>query len=847
MAERIVVSLRVRKQDPRAPDERSELERARFLLKRAEAMGAAVCSWGPATASFAFAPEDLEDAIEFIAGEEASVVRQGMSAGIAQGEQVVLLELRGAVELARGQAVSRSLALARIARVGEVLVDSDLEAVARGDLLTSGSRRAILAGQELRGQLLDVDEPWRSAADRMLDQVRTPPLLGRAAAMKQAAVAPGVLTIVRAEPGMGGTRFLREYLASTPGRRLYVSPAGFTSEPLGALRKAIARSIEQSGMVNLPHAERTVLEAVVDGRGADIALTAYLLEEWLAPPGESAPGMIAVDDAAEVDAATLDVIATSLLGATRPFRCVARLDASSPLPAQFAPLPPGPEVELKTLTRPDAEKLVASMLGQTGSAPWIQEWAHRGAGVPQAIHEAVLEAIASGELSMSAHGVKVRPRSIPRGRVMAAGDWIARRWAMLEADARSVLCAVAVLGGDAPSALVESLLQASADAPVDLETIATQLVARGWLVEPQEQWLALPSRSHLRAVLEGVPDSRRPAWHRAASLVIEASDGVLARAEAARQASLSSDRSRAARLYAEASKAASAALLEESALELLAMARSEDPKLTREIESAWPGSESSGDTPSFHAPPSSFAAALVQKAHEEQRSSYPPVELPSGAGAALQQSAGVSPPVIPKAPPIPSVDSVRAAPRPVTAPRPHLDSVPEITIGEALPEPRAPMVSILPPDFHVKVKAVDEMAARLPLLAREALSAKDMRPLDELAGREPMTGERQRVIDRVRAMVALNKGERSEALRVLRDACLQADKCGLIEQSRSHLALAVGLAQTGSALEALVEAIEALARAREAADKTAESACLHFIRKVYEASGHATDAASWVA
>jgi len=340
-------------------------------------------------------------------------------------------------------------------------------------------------------------------------------------------------------------------------------------------------------------------------------------------------------------------------------------------------------------------------------------------------------------------------------------------------------------------------------------------------------------------VLECVPDSRRPAWHRAASLVIEATGGTLARAEAARQASLSSDRSRAARLYAEASKAAASALLEESALELLAMARTEDPKLTREIESAWPGSEGSGDTPSFHAPPSSFAAALVQKAHEEQRSSYPPVELPSGATA--RKTSDASSPVIPKAPPIPSV-------RPAaTAPRPTLGSAPDITIDEREPAPRPPMASILPPDFFVKVQAVDELAARLPLVAREALSAKDMRPLEEFAEREPMTGERQRVIDRVRAMVAINKGERTDALRVLREACLQDDKCGLIEQSRAHLALAVGLAQTGSALEALVEAIEALARAREAADKTAESACVHFIRKVYEHSGHAADAAAWVA
>jgi len=824
MAERIVVSLRARSRSRELSGPGVGLDEIRLLLKRAEAMGASVCSWGPSTVSFAFAPEDLEDAIEFVTGDDAQGAREAISVGVSRGELSLLLDCRGAVGLGRGASVSRSLALARLGRAGEVLIDSELAASSRTPLATQGTRLARTEGRELRGVLLDLEGRLRSTAGEVSWSVLEPSLLGRATELRKMSFAPGSLAVVRADPGVGGTRFLRECVESAAARCLFVNSLGFSSEPLGALRRALSRDARQGGLVSLPHDESKVLAALLDGNGTDPAAAAYLLEEWLAPPGAHEPGLVVVDDAAEVDPSTLDVIASSILGATRPFRCIARLDTRTPLPLQFAPLPPGPETVLGPLSRSDSEKLVHAMMGKVEPGPWAQEWAHRGAGGPLAISEALLEALDSGELSASHGGVKVRPRSIPRGSVLDARDWIARRWAHLDGECRALLFAVVVLGGDASVATTSLLLQAAADAPVDVALVSERLIDLHWLVESQPDRIAVPSRTHAAVIAECLPDHRHAAWHRAASIVIENSESGVVRAEAARQAALAGDRRRAARLYVEAARIASDAGLEACALELLGAARAADPARVRGADSATPGPVAVTRTASTHPPISNFAAALVRKAQQEGRSSYPPIEA-SVAESSLDRA------VIPKPPTLP--DLVRAP-------------MGEPTIQDNAPEPRQPMASILPPETLIKVREVDELAARLPLTAREALSNRDLGPLEQLAGSEAMSGDRLRVVERVRAMVAIDKGQdRGEALRVLREACKQASGRGLIEQSRSHLALAIGLARTGAGLEALTETLEALARAREARSAIAETACKAFVRVLYERSGQKTEAAAW--
>lgn len=832
MSERIVVCFRARANEARAHDDPEWIERVRFVLKRAEALGATVCSWGTETFSLAFLADDLEDLIELLVDAEMRPNLSGFSVGMSQGELTALVESRGSVELGRGYPLVRALALSKLGKAGEVFVDAGMEAVRRGDLLTLGSRLARAGGQRVRGFRLDCAQPWRAGAERALERLSEPAtLLGRDQALAQMKVEAGTLAIVRADPGTGGTRFLRDALpVEKGGRSLLVQPSGFGGEPLGALRRALARDVARSGMVNLPHNESKVLDGILRGKGAEIPAAAYLLEEWLSPPGTSVSGVVLIDDANETDAATLDVIAASMLGASRPFRCVARLDALSPLPAQLAPLPPGPEVELHPLSQTDGEKAAAAWLGKDVAA-WASQWAARGAGSPLAIAEAIAEALSSGELLWTPQEVHMRPQASAQGQPLAARDWIAKRWMLLDSEARSLLYAVAVLGGDTSMDMADALIRAAADAPVDLERMTQILIQRRWLLSPEPKWIAFPSRTHGQVVLESLPDTRRSSWHRAASLLIESREGALAHAEAARQASLASDCRRAARLFMEASRAASSALLDAAAADLVSMARAEDPILASRPEPGWPRES---HTNSFHVPASSFAAALVSRSPNDARSSYPPIEIPLQPSpeeieAAAQAPASEHPrPSASRIPPPPGLpSSVEPPARESQVPRPSLRR----SSSRITSEPRR--------------RSVDQLAAELPLLAREALTAGDVTPLEQWAEREPMTGQRERLLNRMRAIVALERGDKGEALAVLRDACANEEACSLLEQSRSHLALAVGLAQTGRPLESLVEGLEALARARKAVDMRAEKACVAFLRKVYTATGHAESAGLW--
>jgi hypothetical protein len=399
--------------------------------------------------------------------------------------------------------------------------------------------------------------------------------------------------------------------------------------------------------------------------------------------------------------------------------------------------------------------------------------------------------------------VQVRGKAAAQSQPMLAREWIAARWGLLDTQCRALLQAVAVLGGESSAEQALELLRAASDAPAEVIGAAQVLVGRGWLQRPREGWLALVSRTHLQAVLEAIPDRRRAAWHRAASLLIEAREGPLAAAEAGRQASLAKDRKRAARLFHCASKAAASAQLDSAAAELAAIARAEEPAGDERADSTR-GAEPARI--SLHAPASNLAAALLASARIV-RNSYPPVEIPLPVERARAARPAAQPARKPEIPPAPALPKV---PRPPAAP------------------------------------SVDELAAVLPSPAREALSSRDLEALEVWAEREPKTEQRERLVHRVRAIVIIGQGDKGEALRVLREGCEHAEGLSLLEQSRSHLALAVGLAQSGRALESLVEAIDALSRARAAADPMAEKACLAFVQRVYVAAGHGEQSSAWV-
>jgi hypothetical protein len=132
MPERIVVCFRGAVP---ADDERGAayLARALGLKTRAEAHGAALCGWSAWTCSFAFEPDELEEAVRL-----ATLVFEveGFGAGIAEGEMIPVGERGSVAGLAWGRPLVNSAALARAAGAGEVLIDEALWS-RRGEEITA--------------------------------------------------------------------------------------------------------------------------------------------------------------------------------------------------------------------------------------------------------------------------------------------------------------------------------------------------------------------------------------------------------------------------------------------------------------------------------------------------------------------------------------------------------------------------------------------------------------------------------------------------------------------------------------------------------------------------------------
>ena len=937
MPDRIVVYLG---QHAKAPSsEESFFTRARELMLRAKAFGATLCSWGWDAISFSFQVDDLEEAIGFVTGPDSRDLLQRMSVGVSQGA-LDLLAGDGEVELGWGPALHRAMQICALGKPGEVLVDCEMLAVHHVQLVTRGTR-STSSTPKLRAYLIAVQDPFRAEAERTVERLQEPPLLGRDDVLDQMAVVPGTLATVRAPAGFGGTRLLQALAAREKGAvAVLMQPVGHRMEPLGALRRAFARASALGAAPPIQAEHEEIWQRLAAGRGADPSAVAEFLEAWLTC-GSDRGGLLLLDDANEIDSATLDVVATALLGAQSPFRVVARLDRDALLPAELAPLPPGPDVDLLCLSQDQARALVKAWTGDAMQDEEAEVWAKRGGRIPLAIGEALAEGLSAGELAWAERGA--RPRSIPPRAPAAtsAAGFVLRRMRFLAPNARAVLHALAVLGGDAPIRAVSALLDAAADIPVDLVLERERLIKGGWIRQPEPDWLALPSRTHLRMLSQSVPETRRAAWNRAASSHIETT-GSLELAEAAWLAAAANDRARAQRLAQRAASLAQDANLESAARELYAFARAHDPAPRPRIESEAselvprpPMSSSPGD------PEEIFPIALAARGPKRpSRFTFPPVEVPEGEplseppsfasdqpdsdeppslddsdllpdslpeaeelGSKDVRPSSVGEELIPKPPPMPRVKAPPSRPPappsrptpPGSVRRPKLEllfddeSGPKLGVAVPGSTPRPPLQDDdgdpptvrLPAAVRAPFGSIHELTEDDAIELISPSSSKPQAPTTLPVQQEPdsertivnegaglghaspprsdvvevlRTGDpekivawaetavekepvRARLAQRVRALAELHHGKQADAVRVLRVACEQARIMPSIEQSRSRLAFALGLASAGRPLEALREGLEALSRAREARDDTAERACLAFLRKLYEEQG----------
>ncbi|XXX77945.1 hypothetical protein WMF30_04125 [Sorangium sp. So ce134] len=846
-----------------ARGEESYLARALALKKRAEALGATLCAWSAQTFSFEFTPEDIEEAVLLaaLAAEDASVHPDARFAvGIAQGEMTYVGEAGRFTALSWGQPLLVAVMLARIALPGDVLLDPALPAVIAGELMTLGIHRGVDGARRVRGLRLDAQQPLRRQVAESVARLCKPPLIGRDGELAELAVPPGSLALVRAEPGAGGSRLLLELQrVLAPSRSLFVAPIGASREPFGALRRALARAASRAEKgrgraPSLPDRLRPALARLIAGEGVEPWTAAEVISSWLAPEG-ARTGLIAVDDAGEVDAASLEAIAIALeMGGG--LRAAVRIGRAEPLPAPLAGIAPAATAALGPLSAAGAQDLVRRLLDGCIDEAGARRWAARAPAFPLALRELISEALESGALRWIGRSVAPRRRSAGRGRpartmtgaelaAPPAARAIEARLRLLAIGHRTVLTALATLGGDASESAIEALCDGTGAPKV--AAVQAALLGAGWIVRPEPGWLKLSSRTLRDALLAAVPPGERSAWHLAAARVVEDHAGVLGLADAAWHAAKAGDRRSAAELAGRAARAASDALLESSAAELLAFADEQETAREHRPDAA-PDSTSSqpptfrtpievvGDAPDAQraAPGSDDTAPDVSRAAADsaarRRGSTMPVESGGARDGAPRASRPGGAGAVPDAAPAAFPD---AAPADFPDVAPLEDDFP---LADASGDPLAKT-------SESPVLSMNDIAVRLAELAKQALVQGELRTLERLVEELRRTGEHPELVERMSGLISLGRGAKDEALRRFRSAA--EAEASPAQRARALLAYGVALAAAGRTEGALLEALSALARAREAEDRRGEQACAQFLARLAAATGHEEAARTW--
>jgi len=789
MTQRLVVCFR-------APERFSEpaeyLAMVRALLERATTHGGRLAAWGATVTAFDFDSDAIDDVIELsltVVKEAASGLEHAV--GVSEGVLVRLADEGPLEAVAWGEPLVRATVLARAAHPGEILIDPLVSAAKRGDLQTHGSRVGVHGKDRLRGLVLDPKHPYRTRLGTSAKTLGRPELVG-GLDLSPLDVRGGMLGIVRAPRGHGGTRVLEELEQRLePARVLSLSPHPF-GEPLGALRRALLRG------VTLGHAPQHLggqagegLDALLAGEGLDPDSSAELLATWLTPDSVSDPrGVALLDDASEIDADTLEVIARAAASAGEPFRVIARLGASEPIPKALAALPVGGEVNVAALSADDAAALARACTHGDLDAENAARWALRGGRLPLGIVETIRESIDAGEIAWEDGHVVVRPRASFGEAAGTPKHWVKRRLAQQEGDERLVLEAVAILGGHVESAELTGVLRGKHGASFDSGAVLAVLEAAGWLSRRKPDVFALPTATHRDAVLSTLSDSEFQSWHRAVSEWFSSRDRPLSAAAATVHAILSGDSERALELSRRAAAATRAMGLETTADaferfgaegDVAALAGrylfTSQLEMARAVPSVWP----------------------------DARSSFPP------ASSAVRES------------PTPSR-------RPVPPPKPAWSKRPPA--GGSI----APTSKAAPPG-----------ASEPPSAAVEALRKGDLEAVERMAAQMRVGEAKTGLAERLQAMAKLARGETGDAIRRLREAADESRRTGSRDRCRAALALAVALGAAGRSEEALLEVLDGLARARELKDPRGEQACLKFLSRLAATAGHHDVAEAWAA
>jgi hypothetical protein len=769
-------------------------EHAQSIRTSAEVYGASLCAWGGETLAFDFGPDELDEAISFAVEhthEKLSDLRMGV--GIAQGKLRDLTDRGSLTGLSWGTATVLAEQLARLARPGEVLLDPELPGARSGELLITGKRGIELRGGVIvRGLRLDVAVPYRRDALAKVGRLReAPPLIGRDAELGRISLLPGFLGVIRARPGAGGTRMLREARKKIAApRNLALMPAHLPREPLAALRTAFARSIatDRLPVLSLHHTE--VLDSIIAGQGAASDEVAELLDAWLAPV-EGRGGLLTIDDVDLIDSATLDVVARAVVA--KGFALIIRTGEEAQLPAALAPLPTMFEVSLGLLAFSASVALARAFCGDAITDDAARRWAVRGAGLPLGIREALAEGLSTGELRWTGEKAEPRGRTSGRGRAAPPSVWITRRIRQLSTGAHASLAGLILLGGDAPVPMVDAISCLIEGPGARYAAVESALKSGAWVFASEPDWIEVTSRSVALAIEGSLDAGTRVIWHRMIWRTLEHHVSTLGLAELAYHAAQAEEEHVAAALAASAAFGASNVGLGLSAAELAIMARRHD----RDVEVPEQASEVDLQEDITPIEPATAIASLIEATIDEL-----PISI-----------AGMAP-ISLRAP----IDSA-----PMSLARP--------SVADALAALRSD------PDAE---EDPDVMAARLPRLAKQALFEGDLATLDQVLMSLRVTGEHDALVERMGAFYALGRGNHAEAFRKLNAAEEMTGRD--IRQRLSH---GIALASVGSVDDALLVTLEALALARHERDYRGEQACARFLAYLSAAMGQPREASIW--
>ncbi|MBL8609050.1 MAG: hypothetical protein JNL38_17115 [Myxococcales bacterium] len=876
MADRIVIAYRLPIQPPEAAVGRAHLERMRALMLRVDARSGTLVAWSATHAVFAFPPEAVEDVVGLARtrGEESMGDEAPFAIGVSQGEITSLAPEGGQGDLAWGMPIVAAVSLAQVARPGEVVVGETVKALRTGKLLTTSARRTREAGVRVRGAVLDTAQPWRRDAEGRVGRLKVPELV---AVEEPSSLVwmPGTLSVLRADPGLGGTRMLREVATHVgPAPTLSLAPSGSGLEPLGALRRAIGRAL--AGDVSpflmelLPQ-----VEMLSSGDGITLESAAKIINAFLWPKSASTSGALLVDDAQDVDSTSLAACAQAIKTAERGFTFVVRLDATCPPPPEVAELERGPEIELKPMSEEQGGALAAGAFGGQLDPLARKRWARLGGQSPLAIVESITLGVASGEIVWTEEIAKPRRRSAGRGRPRPARQWITLRAGDLPEAQKVLLCTVALLGGEVGAERLQRIMRRVDPSLSAIEGHVSELFRGRWMSSPQADWVALPSRSHKDALWDIVDGPRRALLHKAIADVIVDEEGRLGRAEAAFHAARAGEGPRAAALALAVATAASELGFEQTSTRLVAFAKEQDPtceaRAQAHLRSSIPAARE-GNLPRVeipiegaalskdivelptHEPPVEPAAESVAPATEI---SVPPPAVEAPIRAAKPDDDGISvvvtAPIQEKGTPVEGESEADRDSEPPTLAK--LDGSPLSEPGalpklEPAPSPPVPLVREKPKAAPQAPPAAEASASvgELPLpqqlteLAKHAVLSADTSALEKWIDGLAAVGEKVAFTDRMRAIARMSRGDIGDALRVLRRARVSLDPQAKALRCQTSLALGLALASAGRVDDALLEGLDALARARETSDDRGARACLSFLARLYAAVGRPEDA-----